>query len=622
MKKQFFASMTAIIMSLNSIAFAADVDAVFEENIDAETLEFYDNGEILLFEDSGTSQALDYSKLDGVLTVEVKNVSAAEDCSLIVVEYDAFDVPQDVHIITDVEAVNVIGSVCGEYEKALLWDFEALRPACPAISTKTDYEIIEGDTGDWRVSDDGHMLCAYLGSDTDVIIPNSINGKRITSIYNQPAIADMTDSTTYAEVSLFGGRTDINSFVIPEGIEALGPCAFAECKADCELDLPGTLKYIGNYAFMDCENLTGSVDLSSVTMLQQNGGWQFANCSSLDGTLTLSGVEVIPKYAFYNCGNLTGGINIPSGVKRIEKFAFSGTGKASFTALTMPDSLEWIGKAAFQYQSKIANELILPEGLKHIGDAAFNHCGSIPNTVLTIPSTLESIGGDATDANTGYGCHVFYDAFKSVSRFEVAGGNDFFKAIDGVLYSKDGTRLVVYPYAKTDSAFTVPEGVTQIDEMAFGYSKFTTLTLPDSYVLSETVPENVPNNMANTLAAAMYHYNNLNTVLVKPTNPNYTSVGGILYSKDKAKLWYVPPKITGSITVEDGCNEMMSGSCWMEYNNYSGERYTSIYIPKTVSRIHKNTLSDLNRKTDNGFTIILDSENESFVIRNGKIERR
>ena len=626
MKKRLFVSVIALSIVLYTIAFATDTaefDFGDDKNISSEALGFceYPEGRALLFENE-TPQGLDYSLLNNVLTIEVKNEEAAENYSLIVVEYNAADAPVNVHIIDDVRSENVIGRVYGAYEKAFLWDLDDMSPACQSISTKTDYAIVEGTEGDWEVSPDGHCLYSYQGSDTDVIIPNSYRGKRITAIYNQPAVVNKTSETTYAELSLFGGRTDIESFVISEGVARLGPCAFASCGASCPISLPDTVTYIGNYAFRGCSNLTGSVDLSAVTTLQQNGGFQFAYCSGLNGTLTLPCVETIPKSAFYDCRNLTGAINIPSGVKVIDDYAFSCTGAGKFTSLTLPSTLERIGKSAFQYQTRIGNGLVLPEGLKHIGDAAFNHCRTISNTVLTIPSTLESIGGDSTDSggnyvNTGYGCHVFYDSFKNVVRYEVASGSRYFKAVNGVLYSKDGTRLVTYPPAKTDTEFVIPEGVTQIDEMAFGYSKFRTLTLPDSYIISETVPANIVNNKANTLAVAMYHYNSLQSVLVKSTNTNYTSVDGIIYSRNKTRLWYVPPKITGGIYVEAGCTNLMSGSCWMESNDYDGELYTSIYIPASVSSIHANTLADLNRKTNNSqirFIINLDSANSSFTI--------
>lgn len=586
------------------------------------------NKKALKLQAASTPLTLDYSLLNDVLTIEVSDADSAKDYSLIVVEYNNNDLPQKTHIINDVASDNIIGTVNGEYERAFLWDMDNMYAPCRSISTKTDYEIIEGKDGDWSVSPDGHTLYSYLGKDTDVIIPNSYRGKLIRTIYNQAAIANMTSNTTYAQISLFEGRTDITSFVISEGIAQLGPCAFSGCSASCELKIPKTLTYIGNFAFRGCQNLTGSLDLSNVKTLQKSAGQQFAFCSKLNGTVTMPSVETIPTAAFYECSKLTGGINLPSGVRVIDEYAFSCSSTPSFTSLTFPDTLEWIGKAAFQNQSRISNVVVLPDSLEHIADFAFNHCSSIANTTLTIPSSLKTVGGDLTDddgnyTNTGYGGHVFYDSFKSLSRFEVADTNEHFKASDGVLYTKDGTRLVAYPPAKTNSAFIIPEGVTQIDELALGYSKFQTLTLPDSYVISETVPKNIINNKANTLAVAMYHYNNLKTVLVHDTNPNYVSINGIIYSADKTKLWYVAPKFTGEIVVSDNCNALMSGCCWMEYNNYSGELYTSISIPKSVTTIHANTLSDLNRKTNNSqtrFIINLDAENEYFTVNeNGNI---
>lgn len=638
MKNRLLILTLAVLMIFNSIctpSFAINIiepddeqDASFSELVFDDFLT--DNHKAVRLFGADNSQALDYSRIGNTLTVEVKNEAAAASCSLIVTEYNEDDLQTDTHIISDVRSENVI-EVHGKYERAFLWDFDNLLPICPSISTKTDYEIVEGNDGDWVVSADGHTLYEYLGEDTNVVIPNSYRGKLIKSVINLPALESMTAQTPYSQINLFGGRNDIESFAISEGIMRIGPCAFFGCEASCPLNLPSTLIYIGDYAFRNCINLTGDVDLPATAQLQRNNGYQFAYCSSLDGTLTLPDVEVIPAGIFYGCKNIRGGINIPEGVEKIGNYAFCCSEAAKFTALTLPSSLKSIGKAAFQYQSNIRNELILPEGLEHIADGAFNHCISISNTALTIPSTLKSIGGDSVDSsgqymNTGYGCHVFYDSFKSVLSYEVAEDSDFFKAEDGVLYSKDGTRIVAYPTAKTDEEFIVPEGVTQIDEMALAYSKFKTLHLPDSYVISETVPANVINDKANTLAAAVYHYNSLSAVLVNDTNPNYTSVRGVVYSKDKSKLWYVAPKLTGEVAVEEGCTELAGGCCWMEYNNYNGELYTSIYIPESVVKINSNTLSDLNRKVNNSYTrfvINLDSENTSFEIDSeGRIKKR
>ena len=97
------------------------------------------------------------------------------------------------------------------------------------------------------------------------------------------------------------------------------------------------------------------------------------------------------------------------------------------------------------------------------------------------------------------GAHVQYideTAFfnvKKLQRITVDPANEWFKDVDGVLYSKDGKRLLLYPICygeqPTDAedeftypeAYTVPDGVERIGTFAFlknGHLR--DLTLPDS----------------------------------------------------------------------------------------------------------------------------------------------
>ena len=73
--------------------------------------------------------------------------------------------------------------------------------------------------------------------------------------------------------------------------------------------------------------------------------------------------------------------------------------------------------------------------------------------------------------------------------FEVADGNQYFKTVDGILYSADMTRMLAYPRGKRDTVFEIPEGVTQLDEMAFSRASYLkTIILPDSYEIKTSVP--------------------------------------------------------------------------------------------------------------------------------------
>ncbi len=103
---------------------------------------------------------------------------------------------------------------------------------------------------------------------------------------------------------------------------------------------------------------------------------------------------------------------------------------------------------------------------------------------LTIPSML---GGYPVTTIDGYaltGCenitsiiipdsisHIFADAFwgcSALTSITVKEENPNFSSMDGVLFNKDKTILLLYPSGKTDTTYTIPHTVTTIGERAFG----------------------------------------------------------------------------------------------------------------------------------------------------------
>ena len=82
--------------------------------------------------------------------------------------------------------------------------------------------------------------------------------------------------------------------------------------------------------------------------------------------------------------------------------------------------------------------------------------------------------------------------------------NSNYKSIDGIVYSKDGTLLHSYPSGKTNTSYTIKEGVTELGEYSFSYNNnLTQIQLPESLKIIGTkafydnnftgivVPENV-----------------------------------------------------------------------------------------------------------------------------------
>lgn len=87
----------------------------------------------------------------------------------------------------------------------------------------------------------------------------------------------------------------------------------------------------------------------------------------------------------------------------------------------------------------------VPEGVKEISDSAFS---SGVDTVV-LPDSIENVG------------------YMNVKNIQVKDTNEWFFSSDGVLFSKGDTELVAYPAGRTETEYTVPEGVTAIGTGAF-----------------------------------------------------------------------------------------------------------------------------------------------------------
>ena len=56
--------------------------------------------------------------------------------------------------------------------------------------------------------------------------------------------------------------------------------------------------------------------------------------------------------------------------------------------------------------------------------------------------------------------------------FYVDESNPYMKAVNGVLYNKDMTRLISFPMYRSIEEFTIPESVLSIDDYSFGANKY------------------------------------------------------------------------------------------------------------------------------------------------------
>ncbi len=164
--------------------------------------------------------------------------------------------------------------------------------------------------------------------------------------------------------------------------------------------------------------------------------------------------------------------------------------------------------------------VIIPSSINNlpvqtISKDAFNNSDIISK--IHLPHTITTI--------ESYG---FYNC-QNLASITVDENNPNFCDVNGVLFNKDRTILLKYPNGRSDNSYIIPEDVISIDESAFHYSIHL-----DQIVL--------PKSLIAPIDGINFMYCELSTLNVTEGNPNYCSVNGVLFNKERTTLIFCPPK--------------------------------------------------------------------------------
>ena len=279
-----------------------------------------------------------------------------------------------------------------------------------------------------------------------------------------------------APESLYG------NYRVLEGTVVICERAFSMCMNLREVVLPLSVTSIGNSVFFRCGNLCKITIPSSITSI---GKWAFSYCKNLCKITIPSGVTNIGESVFKNCSNLRE-IILPSSVTSIGKEAFLGCNSLreikvgeSNKVYRSIDSVLYTKdlKTIICYPKGKENEkFVIPSGVTSIGDGAFRGCSNLQE--INIPPSVISIGNEAfswckklceitlPSSVTSIGDEIF-SGCKNLQEIKVAKNNRGYKAIDGVLYTKDLRTIICYPEGKKDEKFVIPLGVMNLGDYAF-----------------------------------------------------------------------------------------------------------------------------------------------------------
>lgn len=279
----------------------------------------------------------------------------------------------------------------------------------------------------------------------------------------------------------------IKELVIPEGVTVIGDRAFTGCDYLEKITIADSVKVIKEQAFRYCDRLQ-TVKFGENSQLTTIEEYAF---DKIEHFFVPKNVSSISPNAFNHQSLVSIEVDQDNETFRsIEGSLYSKDGKTLYlyangiknTHVSIPDGVTTIGKGAF-IGDEVLTYIHLPNSLMHIEQWAFSNCenlkgqydngakyiGNEQNPRLALIS-YDPSSSAAKEYVIGADTQVIaVDAFakyRGTSVISVVHNHPHFKAIDNVLYTKDGTELVYYS-RKTNTHFTIPDGVTTIRDYAF-----------------------------------------------------------------------------------------------------------------------------------------------------------
>ena len=364
---------------------------------------------------------------------------------------------------------------------------------------------------------------------------------------------------------------------LPSHIKSIGYRAFrdTEIKGDenGKLVMPSSLTYLGDYAFELCNNIK-IVDFSNTLGLTKisDGAFfrSYPDGRGIDSVIFNNNITTIGKVAF--ASNKIKTLNLAQMGKNITTIDCGAFSRCQISSLTLDDNLEEIGADAF-----ISNQLTtinLTSKIKKIGCYAFQN--NKLACEINIPASMKEMGCNIWSYNSG------------ITAFNVADGNEYFKSIDNILFSNDGTILYAYPPAREnlDYSYQVPYGVTTIRGGAFYGCKMTHVTLPSTLTTIENAAFAEADNMTEMTFPSSV------SKIIKHGCPNFTNKAHqfepIFYNSTVESIYMLSetaPTVNKSTYPSSGTKIYLTGNSNSSYpnvyvknsclSNYTGSTYWS-----------------------------------------------
>jgi uncharacterized protein YjdB len=402
-------------------------------------------------------------------------------------------------------------------------------------------DVIVKDSITWEyvINEDNTLtITKYLGNQEIAKIPNSISGKQVTRIegYEYNIIKDITipSSVEYVDTSIFyrGLIENINVDINNRFYKSIDGVLFNK-NMDTLISYP-----MGNsrtaYSLPDGVN-TIALNAFATTIYNEPAPLsEIYIPSSVNSIEDIRSLEARLSNIYVDDENTV--------YKSIDGVLFNKSG----------DEL-----LCYPY----ANERIkysVPEGTKIISEG-FHSTFGIPHnlTVLRLPSSIETLP-------------ILGFKIDNLENIYVDLNNKSFASVEGVVFSKDLNTLIAYPKGNSRNSYSIPFGVTKVNDGAFqdgSNGNLKNITIPATLV---------------DVGSVLRVY--LENIFVDENHSSLKSISGVLFSKDgKTLIRY--PRLR-----QDTKYIIPTGTEKLDYSAFFNCNLSTLIIPYSVTLIESSSI--------------------------------
>lgn len=452
-----------------------------------------------------------YEIVDGVLISSDKNLSLMDEST---------------GTITIPERVKIVGE--GTFAKLEGMKKIIIPATCKAIKENafngnpTLEEVLilaEGNKGLEKIGGTAFENCTSLQT---ISMPDTVKQLGYAVFRNCQNLVNVKLSSNIQIINshTFAGCSKLREITIPEGIREIKGFVFQDCTILSKVSLPESLEQMENECFFGVSSLE-AINLANGNQhfLYENGilltkdrTKMFAIVKqAINGNTFVvpTGIEYISNGVLVGFGQISKVI-IPSTVTQIEAGFFPWTleeieiNKDNPNYTSVNQQLLSKDKKILYFCYSKAQTITLEEGIETIKGSALGNCYYV--TTVNFPSTLKklesmSLTGMNSVRNIKLGKNLeeidsWTFAYNSgLENVEIDLENPHFMSENGVIYTKDKTKLVLF-VNNAATKLEIPEGIKIIGDSAF----------VSRYQLAEVI---LPTSLKTIEANAFYECRNL-----------------------------------------------------------------------------------------------------------------